>query len=299
MAPAKEKWSELTAKLSPTDYLDYRQYLSALYLKKKAASKRYSYMQFAEDLGFSKTNVLYLVIKGKRPLSVKAGQKIIAVLGLTGVPKNYFDTLVRYQNAKIATEREKLFQTLRDLKARSIDSTKLKAQLDFFSEWYHTAIYEMTMMADFSSDPRWIVDHIEPRIRPEQARKSLHLLEALGLVAFHKEEGRHFPTQARVSTGDEIASVAITRYHQKMIEIGRESITRVADSNRDISSITISIPLPQLAKYKREISMFRKKLLAMADSEEDKDTVFQMNVQLFPLTTAVEKDDDKSGGESN
>lgn len=280
---------EVRSLVQPTEYLDYRDYLDAVYQCLKEKLSKYSYVQFAEDLGFSKTNVVHLIIKGKRPLSVKGAGKIIAALGLTNVSRIYFEKLVKYKNSRKPAERESLFQELVQIKSKSVDSQEAKDQLEFFSEWYHSIIYQMSFSDVFYSDPSWISDHITPRIRPEQARKSLQLLEILGLIKFDENEGRHFPTKRRVSTTDEIASVAIVRYHQKMIETGKESITAVDEDLRDISSITTSISPELLPKIKQEISHFRKKILMLEEQSKKDPLVYQMNIQLFPVTKRDKK----------
>lgn len=284
MAIDKKTLEALHAAVLPSRYLEYRDYLQAVYTHLKDHLTKYSYVQFAEDLGLSRSNVAYLIIKGQRPLTNKAGEKIAEHLVLSGLEKNYFRILVQYKNAATAQQQEELFQKLVALKSQTLTSINLKSQLDFFSEWYHIAIYELIALPSFQSDPNWIADHLQPRVRPEQARKSLQLLEALKLIRWDKEKCRHVPTQTRVTTGDEIASVAIIRYHHKAIEIGKESITQVAEDLRDISSITMALPSDLIPKLKEEISLFRKKLLALAEGSPYPDTVYQMNVQLFPLS---------------
>ena len=280
----KHKIAALTQAVKPHGYLDYRDYLGGLYRWLKASEKRYSYIAFAEEFGFSRTNVLHLIIRGKRPLSRKAAEKISNLLGLTGLEKSYFEVLVAYQNSRNSSERESLMRKLLDMKRRTLTSAAERAQLEFFSEWFHPAIYEMTQLEDFESDPKWISDRLRPRIRPEQARKSLQLLEGLDLISYDEANGRHVPMEFQISTGDEITSVAVIRYHQKLIEMGRESITRIHEDERDISAITICVSNDLAQKMKQEIQIFRKKMMALAEESKSSDAVYQMNVQLFPLT---------------
>ena len=276
--------------VSVLEYLDYRLYLNSIYLIAKSNSKRYSYLQFSEDLGFSKTNVVHLIIKGKRPLSLKASEKIVKALNLTGIQKKYFSTLISYQNARQPEKRERLFKELIQIKAKAITTPETQSQLEFFSEWFHIIIYQMTFMDDFIDDPQHIAKSVVPNIRPDQARKSIQLLKSLDLISVDDNTGKVAPTKTRVSTGDEIASIAVTRYHHKMIELGKESITKISEHERDISSISISIPLAMIPELKEEISIFRKKILALADQKRNQcDEVYQMNIQLFPTTQLKKK----------
>src|SRR5207245_2584539 len=100
-----------------------------------------------------------------------------------------------------------------------------------------------------------------PRIRPEQARRSLALLTELGFIVYDDQQERHVLCQETVSTGDEVQSMFVVRYHQKMIEIGRESITLVHESERDVSAITVCVSTEASEKMKREIQLFRKQML--------------------------------------
>lgn len=230
------------------------------------------------------------MIKGKRPLSAKAAQRIIKALGLVNVERRYFSSLVEYQNSRQSDRRETLFQELIDLKSKVIKEEESHSQLEFFSEWFHIIIYQMTFMKDFNKDPYHIAKCLIPKIRPDQARKSLQLLKSLGLISEDAETGDVSPTKTRITTGDEIASIAVTRYHQKMINLGKESITGSHESERDVSSVSVSIPLSMIPELKAEISAFRKRILALGDQKKNQcEEVYQMNIQLFPTTQIKKK----------
>ena len=271
-------------KAAPTGFLDYRDFLSAVYSQLKKSLDRYSYIQFAADLGFGRTNVVHLIIQGTRPLSAKAAEKVADSLSLNSIENEYLVTLAKYQNARSPRQRDELFDEIHAIKNRVLKSDIDRSQLEYFSEWFHPVIREMTFMADFKSDPDWIASKIFPRIRPEQARKSLALLESLKLIAFNAELSRHVATTTRVSTGDEVASIAVIRYHQQSIGLGRESITSVNEERRDVSAVTVCVSEAAARRMKAEVQAFRKKILAIADEVKDGDEVYQLNMQLFPLT---------------
>ena len=267
-----------------TQYLDVKDYLEAVYQTIKKHRRSYSYLQFAEELGFSKTNVIYLVIRGRRNLSVKASVKIANSLKFKRDEKYYFRTLMQSYNSRSSEEREKLFKKLIDIKSRFVDADLSKNQLQFYNEWFHVVICEMTQMENFNSDPNWICTNTVPNIRPEQARKSIELLEELDLIYFDPKKGRHVPKKTTLTTGDEIFSMAVVRYHQAMIQIAKDSITTIEEDERDISSVTLSMPVEAMEEIKEEISKFRKKIIDISMKSKKPEAVFQLNVQLFPVT---------------
>ena len=268
-----------------TDHLAYKDYLQAIYVLVKKQLRSYSYLQFAADLGFPRSNVIHLMICGRRKLTSKAAVRIVDSLQLSGIQKNYFETLIRYENSINPDERKDFFQALLLMKNQTVKSALAQSQMTFFHEWYHPVIYEMMRFPDFSSDPYSIAERIKPRIRPEQARKSLDLLEKLGLAVFDGVARRHVPTSNQVTTGDEIASIAIVRYHQRMIDLGKEAITSFGEAERDISAIAIAVSSDTGARIKSEIQAFRKRILTLADEARDTQRVYQMNIQFFPVST--------------
>jgi uncharacterized protein (TIGR02147 family) len=283
----KNAFKEVSQHIKPSQYLDYAAFLEDVFQWVKHRCKGYSYILFADDLGFSKTNVVHLMIRGKRRLSIKGAERIIESLHIKSTERMYFETLVRYQNARLPSDREALFARLMDLKSKSLSSTLEQSQLEYYSEWFHPVIRELVGMPGFNPDPHWIVKHIEPRVLPEQARKSLALLEELKLINKNEDSQNYELTQQNISTGDEIASHAVVRYHQRTIEIGRESVMNFDHTERNVSAVTVSISKDVFDKIADEISIFRKKIMEIAEQSDDPDRVYQLNIQFFPFTKSI------------
>lgn len=285
----KNALKEVCQHIKPSQYLEYETFLEDVFQWVKLRSNSYSYILFAEDLGFSKTNVIHLMIRGKRRLSVKGAERIIEALLIKSTERLYLETLVRYQNARLASDREALFARLMDLKSKSLSSPLEQSQLEYYNEWFHPVIREMVGIRGFNPDPHWIVKHIEPRVLPDQARKSLALLEELKIVKRNENTKQLELTQQHISTGDEIASHAVVRYHQRTIEIGREAVMNFDHTERNISSVTMSISEDVFEKIADEISGFRKRILEISEQSKDPDRVYQLNIQLFPFTKSVKE----------
>ena len=277
-----------------TDYMDAKKLLLDLYHFLKSDKKKYSYLQLSVDLGLSKTNIAYLLAHGSRKITVKNAKKIAEHLALNNREHDYWLALVAYQNSKDKSEQDRAFQKLLQLKTKSLKTADGKVQLSFFSEWYHITIYEMIRLKSFPVDPEQLAAALNPRIRPEQARKSLELLDSLGLISFDQDRGRWLQTQEQISTGDEIASMAITSYHKTMMGQAQMSLTECEPALRDISAVSIAVPLTLVPKLKAEISQFRKQVLAMAAAASRADAVYQLNIQLFPSTQLTTKEEDAS-----
>ena len=114
--PRSQQLAAVKDALPPQRFLDYREYLRAAYTWLKERLVRYSYLQFAEDLGFSRTNVVHLVIRGRRPLTINAAKRVGRAFGLADADQTYLITLCEYQNAKDEAVRAVFHDRLIDLR---------------------------------------------------------------------------------------------------------------------------------------------------------------------------------------
>ena len=244
----------------------------------------YSYEKFAEDLGFSATNILHQVIRGHRNLTIKSAEKIIKKLELKKFEKKYFLTLIEYNNSNDSKIRDTKFDELMDLKRQLIPGEIDKFWLEYVSEWYHPVIREMILMKDFKNDAKWIANKITPNIRPEQVKKSLELLLKLGLIEENIEDGTLKQTEKLINTGHRVKNMAVASYHQQMINLAKESLTRVKGNKRDISGMTLCLDEANFEKLKSMIHDFKEKVIIESEKSAEGDKIVQFNIQLFPFT---------------
>ncbi len=275
---------KITEEVKPSSFLDYKNYLATLFALLKKHTEGYSYMKFAEDLGFSATNVLSHIIQGRRPLTTKSAEVIARSLNLRGVERLYFFTLVDYINAKVPDDKDGHFKKICDLKKEVLAAPIEKEALSYFSEWYHPVIGEMTRLPTFESDPHWIAKNLVAPIRPAQVEKSLDLLENLGIIAFDEGQNRHIRCDRNIATGHEAQEMAVASFHQEMINIGRQSISKVEQEHRDVSAVTVCISKDGIKKIKAMIHEFQLLLLAEEERCQEAEQVYQVNIQFFPLT---------------
>jgi hypothetical protein len=81
-----------------------------------------------------------------------------------------------------------------------------------------------------------------------------------------------------------VRSVLIPAYHRQMIERAANARARVPPDERDVSALTVCIQGRSLADLKARIHRFREEMLERCDSEERPEQVYQLCIQLFPLS---------------
>lgn len=282
MSLNKSKLKEIAKALKVTDQSDCRIFLALVYAEAKAVDKSYSFVRFSEDLGLGSTNA-HSVIRGRRPLTVKSAEKICEALGLTGVQRRYFLALVAQSRAKSITERDTLFEQRIRLKQQVLPSALDRRHLSFFENWYNAAILEILRMPNSSDDVEWVAEHLSPSVPPARVRESLELLVELGYLAHDPKYGRLYPTEATITTGNDVSGLAIHSFHRQMIKLALDAIDNVASEHRDISTITLALSKPVEQMLKDEMNALRKRYLQLAAEETNPTEIVQLNVQLFPL----------------
>jgi uncharacterized protein (TIGR02147 family) len=69
-----------------------------------------------------------------------------------------------------------------------------------------------------------------------------------------------------------------------MIELALDSLKNEARELREFNGVTLSISMDKLPLLKEKIRQFRKEINELTSNLEGADQVYQLNVQLFPLT---------------
>ena len=288
----KSEFRRIVEKVDVTSFIDYKDYLLEVYRELKAAYESYSYIPFSEDVGLGSCNAMYLITHGTRPLTVKSAQKMVTALGLKKIQRQFFIKLVEASKVKDLADREKSFESLMELKGKSLITDLDKKQLQFFADWFNGAILELLRMDDASDDVEWISQTLQPKVSPSKVKKSLKLLKDLGYIEFSEEKRRLTPSQRVVTTGPEVYGMAVMSYHQQMIQLAKDSIVSVDPDLRDISSLTVLLDAERKEELKRQIEVLRKKIIA--DSSQgvgESGEIVQVNFQLFPLSKVAKRRD--------
>lgn len=265
-------------------FLSYRDFLQAIYQHLKTTKKRYSYNKFSEDLGLSNCNVAWMIITGRRKLTANNLQKVVPALRLKGKPRQYFTTLVKHNNSNRPDQREKYFQHLIDLRAEDPTASTHLNNLEYFAKWYYPIIREMAGLDHFQSDPDWIAQNLMMKVLPKQAEKSLELLEKLELIQYDDEAKRHSRTKEQIFPDRVVGPMASTRFHEKMCELAKESVTRVPPEERELNVLTVCLSQEEAQKAAALLYEAAEKIFKLEQKSEDAERVYQVNLQLFPVT---------------
>lgn len=266
---------------SVKQYLEYRAYLHDYYEARRAEDAFFSYRFMARKVGMDHG---YLVKLLQQKVHLAEGHlgKFIGFCGLKGRDEDYFRTLVHFNKSKNPDQTAILFEKLMNLAGVEAHPVE-KDQFEYYSAWYHSAIRALLGHMKYDGEAGVLAKALNPPVPERQVVESVQLLERLKLVR-KDEEGLYKPTEALITTGGNLQAAAVRQFQHEMIRLADEALERHPKDQRDISSVTISIEASDLGEVRSRIAALRQSLMSLASMSASADSVFQLNVQLFPLS---------------
>ncbi|OFZ54765.1 MAG: hypothetical protein A2428_01080 [Bdellovibrionales bacterium RIFOXYC1_FULL_54_43] len=229
-----------------------------------------------------------MIINGQRKLTLSAADKISNALSLTGKRRRYLMSLAKLDLARTQEEQARARHELLALR-RGLEEAQIKlTQFRFLSEWYYPALYVLVGMDGFKPDYDLISRRMGRGLSQENIKTALQDLVTLGLVK--EDQGRLIQSDGPIGTGDKVYDSAIYLYHKQMIGFALQALEMPREA-REMNGLTVSIPKKQLPVVKEKIRAFRKDLNGFLSQDNSPGEVYQINIQLFPLTQEQKSED--------
>lgn len=268
-------------------YTNYRTFLADLYEHLKETTDYFSYRYFAKKAGFKSPNYLKLVIEGDRNLSDDSLEKFIVAFKFNKSETAFFKNLVGFTQASNNSERAEFALKILQSKIYQKLNPLREEQLKYYSTWYQIGVRELALCKKVKNNPEWIAKQFRPELKVSEAKAAVESLIRLGMLK--EENGELKASEQNVTTSDEVISSLVGIYHRKMMDKAKDSIDNAKAVEREISSICVPVSEETFLKMKERIQDFRKELIALASQDQDPNQVYQLNLQLFPLTKKMEK----------
>ncbi|MBF0432853.1 MAG: TIGR02147 family protein [Fibrobacteria bacterium] len=270
------------------DYTNYRKYLQDYYSWAKINVRGFSHRAFLKKAGMSGPNYLKRVMEGVHKLTDNSIPKFAKALSLSESETVYFQYLVYFNQAKTLADKDKYFEVLMDLKGPYAQYKLDRGQYDYYKEWYNIAIREILSYFPYKNNPDTLGKEIAPPVSPRKVKKSIELLEGLGLIE-KRSDGSYAQTNRAISTGPDFRSLLVSKFHISMAKLAAEAITRFKKEDRYFSSVSMSLSRESFEMVIRLIREFRKTVIERVSQETDPDRVCHLNMQLFPMTKPPKK----------
>lgn len=269
------------------DYHSYRKYMQDFYEERKRCSA-FSWREFSKIAGFSSPNYMKVVCEGKSRLSKAGVESVSRAMGLEGFQVEYFTAMVDFEDAKTEAKKKAAFQRMQDIakenRMRVIDADAYH----YFESWVNPVLRELAPLMP-GAKPLEMARMCYPVVSAVEVRHSLDFMVSAGLL---KKEGEAYvQTEKSVTGSAEAIPLAIRSMHRQMSKLATDAIDDRDVSERHMTGVTLGVSPKTYGRLVRELENFRRKVVAIAAEEDDYTQVYHLNLQLFPLTKDVTKED--------
>ena len=264
-------------------FTDYRTFLVAYAQEMKRKKPDWSYGGWAKRLGLKATSSITKIVQGDREPGEQITEQLVEYFQFKDKEAQYFRDLVRLSKIrkdprlsvllleKMSKEHPQSSQRLLDGKTFSV-----------ISNWYYLPLRELTRVPGFHEDPEWIAKKFRFKLTAREVAQAIRTMLDLKLL-LRNEKGQLEICEGRVTTGDDVADEGIKRYHEQMIDNAKDALRSVDVSAREFTASSLAIRTSNLPKAKELIREFRKNFARLME-EDSGDAVYQIQIQLFPLT---------------
>lgn len=233
-------------------------------------------------MGFKSPGHFTQIIQGKADISAHLAFKFAQFMKLKKRETEYFELLVRFEQAKGPEEKRRCMEGL-----SSFAESKVKLlsgqQYRLLEKWYFNVIREVLSFHEFRGDFAGLGQMVDPPIKAAEAQEAVEVLESLSLIR-KTAEGGYERLDPIISTGYDANAKVLRDFQLAFLDLAKDAVDRFPREKRSISTLTLSLSEDAYKTIEEEMKAFRRKLLTIAKNEEKVDRVMQFNFQIFPLS---------------
>ncbi len=264
------------------EYLNYREFLKDAYEERHASDWRFSHRYIAEKVGFD-SSMFNKILQGKRNLMPRQISSFAEIFCRDDREKKYFADMVAFNQAKTHSESRQYLEKLVATKECKVE-TVAKDQFEYFDHWYHAVIRELVTIYPYVGDAAALGLMVRPPITASQVKSSVALLERLSMIRKNPETGLYEQTQGLISSGSESYSTAVNSYIQQNLDVATTAMDRFGREERNLSTLAFGCDENTYNELVEMVRRFRREVLAKVGQCEKPNRVFQLGMQLFPLS---------------
>ncbi len=280
-----------------SDYMSYREYLADYYQYKRKASKgslrQYNYAVFSAAANIKSPNYLKMIIEGKRNLSEDMIGKFGKALGFNKEQTEEFRLLVNFTQATDPADRNIFLKKMSEhrvgvkLKTGEID----RKSFEKVPNWVAWIVYAMVDQEGVSFDTASLKNLLRGKASEDEIENSLAALIASGELRRDEKTGEIKKARSLTESPEDIPVALVRKLQSQLMYLGLESIYQDQPTDREFGTLTMSLTKAEFEEIKFKLRQMRKGLNkdnSIARMKSKGERVYQLNIQLFPVTNSVE-----------
>lgn len=280
-----------------SDYMNYRSFLADFYRFKRQSSKgslrAYNYAVFSAAANIKSPNYLKMIIEGKRNLSEDMIGKFGKALSFMKDQTEEFRLLVHFTQATDPADRNMYLKKLSEhrvagkLKSGEID----RKTWEKVPNWVTWIVYAMVDQEGVSFDTAGLKSLLRDKASEDEIEHALATLLNTGELRRDEKTGELKKGRSLIESPEDVPVALVRKLQSQLMYLGLESLYQDQPTDREFGTLTMSLTKSEFEEIKFKLRQMRKgfhKDNSIARMKEKGERVYQLNIQLFPVTKAVE-----------
>lgn len=250
----------------------------------RAVDSKLSYRSLSKKIGLKSSSFLHHFLDGSKQASEEIIDKICDAVDFTGDEKRFAMLLTQLGQSQASFERAYYAKQIFKLRGYKSRFPLSAAQLSLYENWYYVPFLELLGNKKFVCTRENLNHLLSLQLTESDFKKMVENLTQLGLIK-ESASGKIIKNKGNIELESGIASHLVTDFHSKMISLAKQSLETMDDNEREVLSLTFSMSrtkYDEVSQLARDFYSDMFELLSKHDS--DAEDVFQLNIQLFPLT---------------
>ena len=271
---------------SVIEYEDYRLFMNDYYRWKKQTSA-FSWRDFTKKGGFTSPNHMKLVCEGKSGLSKTGVERAADAMDLVGAEREYFRQLVKFGQAKKDVDKKAAYTVMKEIACARKVRVLEGESMSFYESWKFPVLRELAPMMP-GAKPLDIARACGNAFSAEEVRNALAFLTR---AKFLKKTADNVYEQVDRSLQMSVAAmpVLVREMHKEMASFAKDAVEKYPVDERNFTGVTMGIDDEDYAEILKELENCRKRIISIASAKKGGNRVYRLNMQLFPLTDKVQK----------
>ncbi|MBC7459064.1 MAG: DUF4423 domain-containing protein [Bdellovibrionaceae bacterium] len=270
-------------------YHDYVQFLNDWIVFQKKIQKSFSLRQLAGKCQIA-TGYLPMVLSGQRPLSQDALSKLMPEMRLSKSEQLFFEAIHLLSTTSLQSVRTECLDQMRRYSAYREYYPNESEVYRYLTKWYYSTIRELSADPEFKPDAEWIQSRLRERVPLAELKEAVTFLVDNKYIII-SDEGIVTPPEKHLSCEGGIYKVALTEYHRQLLSLSEKSIENASTNERHLIGHTFAVSEKKFERIQELLKEVVEKIqeITQEKSAEPRDTVYHLEMALFPLTISKEK----------
>lgn len=275
-------------KLNIFDFSDHRNFLISSFAVQKERLPMWSYEAWAQKLGLGDNSSLLKIVHGQRKVGPKIAGKLIEYFEFNDRERAYFERLIALsKNREKSDHLIRIMKELRDLHPKKQFQLLDERKFSVIAQWWHLVIRQMTKLTRFQAKPNWISCKLRFHVPPGKIKRAIETLKKIELLKVDEKSKKLESPLPRIKTTDDLSLEAIKQYHEETLNLALRAV-RFPIDQREFRSLTFNMRYNDIPDAKSFIRNFIEQFSDRFETETH-DDVFQLQIQLYPVTLVFKK----------